>query len=127
MVVYRYTCDCGDSYVGQTTQRLQDRIKQHLPKSVVKTLGTSRSRLVSTTSAIAQHLCENKTCGKAYDVGQFKILTRGRTRFHISVLEAFYISRSKPILCKQKQFVYTTKLFTTKPLALLGQAEIAQP
>ena len=31
-VVYEHSCHCDSRYVGRTSQRLQDRIKQHVPK-----------------------------------------------------------------------------------------------
>ena len=31
-VIYEYKCHCDSRYVGRTAQRLQDRIKQHVPK-----------------------------------------------------------------------------------------------
>ena len=31
-VIYKYSCHCDSRYVGRTSQRLQDRIKQHVPK-----------------------------------------------------------------------------------------------
>ena len=31
-VVYEYSCHCDSRYVGRTSQRLQDKIKQHVPK-----------------------------------------------------------------------------------------------
>ena len=34
MVIYEYVCDCDSPYVGRTTQRLQERIKQHVPKAI---------------------------------------------------------------------------------------------
>ena len=34
MVVYQYVCRCDCRYVGRTFQRLQDRIKQHIPKAI---------------------------------------------------------------------------------------------
>ena len=33
-VVYEYVCHCGSRYVGRTSERLQDRISQHVPKSI---------------------------------------------------------------------------------------------
>ena len=33
-VVYLFNCACGHSYVGRTMQRLEERIKQHVPKSL---------------------------------------------------------------------------------------------
>ena len=34
MVVYQYVCCCECRYVGRTSQRLQDRICQHVPKTI---------------------------------------------------------------------------------------------
>ena len=34
MVVYQYVCRCDCRYVGRTSQRLHDRIAQHIPKSI---------------------------------------------------------------------------------------------
>ena len=31
-VIYEYKCHCDSRYIGRTSQRLQDRIKQHVPK-----------------------------------------------------------------------------------------------
>ena len=42
MVVYQYVCRCDQRYVGRTTQRLQDRIKQHIPKTIHSNLKPSK-------------------------------------------------------------------------------------
>ena len=34
MVAYQYVCRCDCRYVGRTSLRLQDRINQHIPKSI---------------------------------------------------------------------------------------------
>ena len=34
MIIYQFSCHCDSRYVGRTFQRLQDRIKQHAPKSI---------------------------------------------------------------------------------------------
>ena len=34
MVIYEYMCHCDSLYVGCTTQRLQERFKQHVPKAI---------------------------------------------------------------------------------------------
>ena len=33
-VIYQFSCHCDSRYVGRTSQRLQNRIKQHVPKSI---------------------------------------------------------------------------------------------
>ena len=35
-VIYLFTCACGHKYIGKTTQRLGDRMKQHIPDSLVQ-------------------------------------------------------------------------------------------
>ena len=34
-VTYLFTCGCGRRYVGRTSQRLGDRVKQHLPRKLI--------------------------------------------------------------------------------------------
>ena len=34
IVIYEYVCHCDSRYIGRTTQRLQERIKQHVPKAI---------------------------------------------------------------------------------------------
>ena len=61
-------------------------------------------------SAIGQHLLDNPVCASHYNDDKFSILARGRSLFHLSALEATFIKSLKPILCKQKDFVYSLKL-----------------
>ena len=42
---------------------------------------------------------------------RFKILAVARNSFHLCLLEATFIKTRHPVLCKQKEFVYTLKLF----------------
>ena len=135
MVIYEYVCHCDSRCVGRTTQRLQERIKQHVPKAITQknTLtqkqGTHQSQQTRTQpngkrkaksktqfepesdSVIGQHLLESNQCARNYSGSQFKILTTARSQFHLSLLEAVYISRKKTDLCKQKQFIFTLQLF----------------
>ena len=63
MVVYQYVCRCDCRYVGRTSQRLQDRIKQHIPKAIRNQAQTSCDLSQSNhtcSSAIGQHLLNNK-------------------------------------------------------------------
>ena len=103
--------DCR--YVGRTSQRLQDRIKQHIPKAIKNQAQPNRDLFQSnhvSTSAIGQHLLNNEKCASHYDDNQFSILAKGRTLFHLSNLEATFIKILQPELCRQKEFVNTLKL-----------------
>ena len=35
-IVYQFLCLCDSRYVGRTSQRLQQRIKQHVPKTILQ-------------------------------------------------------------------------------------------
>ena len=113
MVVYQYVCRCDCRYVGRTSQRLQDRIKHHIPKAIRNRNQPDRDLFQSnltSTSAIEQHLLKNEKCASYYDDNQFSILAKGRTLFHLSILEATLIKMFKSELCCQKEFVHTVKL-----------------
>ena len=102
--------------VGCTTQRLQERIKQHVPKAIrqratlTQEQGTHRSQPTRTQpnrkrkatqfqpesdSAIGQHLLESNQCARIYFDSQFKILTTVRSQFHLSLFEAVNFSQKK--------------------------------
>ena len=112
MIVYQYVCCCDCRCIGRTSQRLQDRMKQHIPTAIRNqsqpNLALFQSNHTS-TSAIGQHLLNNEKCASYYNYNQFSILAKGRTLFHLSALEATLIKMPKPQLCCQKEFVYTLK------------------
>ena len=62
-------------------------------------------------SAIGQHLLDNEQCAANYNDKRFKILAVARNSFHLCLLEATFIKTKHPVLCKQKEFVYTLKFF----------------
>ena len=121
-VIYEYKCHCDSRYVGRTSQRLQDRIKQHVSQWLRQQLTRPRRsqphRSCKRTntkpdcdSAIGQHLLDNDRCALNYDDKRFSILAAARSSFHLNRLEATYIKTQRPVLCRQKEFVYTLKLF----------------
>ena len=61
-------------------------------------------------SAIDQQVLDNAQCALHYNSDKFFILARDRSSFHISVLEANFIKSLHPLLCKQKEFVYSLKI-----------------
>ena len=120
-VIYEYKCHCDSRYVGRTAQRLQDRIKQHVPKWLRQHTASQRVQpnrackqkqlTPERDSAIGQHLLENNQCAANCNDDQFSILDTARSPSQLSLLEASYITVRRPNLCKQKEFVYTLKLF----------------
>ena len=104
-VIYKYVCNCGDSYVGRTRRRLATRVREHVP--VWFTVGRSGKPLTSVTKHIVQ-------CPLARDDtdirSKFRIVSRARSRNLLSILEALYIKLEKPVLCAQKEFVWQLSL-----------------
>ena len=79
-IVYQFLCHCDSRYVGGTFQRLQQRINQHMPKTILQkhisqdqsTLACSckpiRSFKAETSfSAIGHHHLQNPTCTREYN------------------------------------------------------------
>ena len=87
-LTYRnFLCHCDSRYVGRISSRLQERIKQHIPKSIFLEHASQdqstfacfcksiRSLKAETSfSAIGQHLLQNPACAQEYNDGKFSIL-----------------------------------------------------
>ena len=120
-VVYELACQCEARYIGRTTQRLADRIKQHVPMNIRKKSNTVREQpthlcknnnsRINCESAIGQHLLTNPECAKTYTDDNFRIIGQARLSFHLSVLESVYIKTQNPVLCKQKDFIFSLGIF----------------
>ena len=124
MVVYQYVlCRCDRRYVGRTFLRLQDRINQHIPKSIrnkenpTKVLPKRNCKITTSLnqqdcdSPVGLHLIQNPDC--AYHIDQFSILAQARTIFLLRTLEVAFITfikTLKPLLCRQKEFFYSLQI-----------------
>ena len=116
-------CNCDSRYIGRTSQRLEEQIKQHAPRSIANPPASpnrqslSRSCKANTRpqqfheSSIGQHLLDNAQCALHHNNEKFSILARGCSSFHLFALEAIFIKSLNPLLCKQEEFVYSLKIF----------------
>ena len=103
-IVYEFTCSCGLTYVGKTTQCLSVRIDQHIPRKILDSTPDLRKHRAD--SAITRHLKENPDCiSKALPTKAFRILVQARSKPQLDVLEALFIKRLAPHLCNQKDYV----------------------
>jgi len=100
--IYRFLCHCDSRCVGRTSQRLEERIKQPIPKSITNPPtphirqslprpGKDTSPQQFHESAIGQHLLDNAQCALHYNKDKFSVLARARTSFHLSALETTFI------------------------------------
>jgi len=110
-IVYKYTCACNATYIGKTTQRFSERIKQHVPESVVGSSG--KLNKARNDSAILVHLKSEAKCRpKKCVTDRFEVLAPARDQNHLDVLEAMYIRSFTPVLCLQKEHVKALHLFS---------------
>ena len=110
-VVYLFTCSCGLTYVGRTSQCLAERIKQHIPRDLLQRRTRAGVMVKQTDSAITKHLKSSLDCINAEVTKNFKILAQARSQQHLNVLEALFIQRLAPPLCNQKEHVRVLSLF----------------
>ncbi len=107
LVVYKYSCWCDARYIGRTSQRLCDRVKQHVLSSTRKKTVPQREQpspaskpksSLKHDSAIGQHLLDNPECAKAYSENCFRIIGRARSTFHLAILESVHKNQGSPIV-----------------------------
>ena len=105
--------------MGRTSLKLQERITPHISKSIPNKEKLTKVLLrrsckaktplnpLECDLAIGLHLLQNPDCAAHYHNQQFSILAKARTQFHLAALEAIFIKTQQPILCQQKEFVYS--------------------
>ena len=98
--VFEFSCRCEARYVGRTTQRLADRIKQHVPTSIRKKSSIVREQpphMCKNTNSktvcesAKGHLITNPECAKTHTDDNSRIIGQARSSFYLSVLESVYI------------------------------------
>ena len=110
--VYKFKCHCSGEYIGRTSCRLHIRRDQHVTMRIRKWIDNDfNDPPTGDATAIGEHLLSSPECARHFHNGMFTILARGRTPFHLSVLESLFIRTRKPIFCRQKQYIYKTNLF----------------
>ena len=84
-VIYKYKCNSGSDYVGRTSNRLDLRIRQHLPARILN-LRLIRGQLANTSgSSIAEHMINSRECVADFNVEPYSILSRSHSLFHLEV------------------------------------------
>ena len=109
-IIYQYTCSCGLSYIGRTTQCFDERIKQHIPTSLLQDRPLLQKKTAD--SAITRHLKSNQACiPRDTPASRFGIVATARNSEQLKVLEALFIKKLAPPLCNQKEHTHNLSLF----------------
>ena len=108
-IIYKYTCSCGSDYVGRTSNRLDLRIRQHLPARILN-LRHIRGLLANASgSSISEHMINSRECVADFNVDRF---SRSHSFFHLKVLETLYVRSLQPSLCKQRDCLLGLNVIT---------------
>ena len=94
-IVYNFSFHCDSRYVCRTSQRLQDRIRQHVPQFIrigripqARNIFTRSDKpstpIIFSKSTIREHLLDNPMCAKNYIDKKFTIFLFGCLSFHVS-------------------------------------------
>ena len=103
MVVYSFSCCCAAEYIGRTTRRFSQRIREHHPAW----LRTGENKFI--TSSVVAHL--GNTNHIVEPTRSFRVIYQAPlnqpkfTRQRIlAAAESIAIRQRQPVLCLQKQF-----------------------
>ena len=99
-VVYKYSCDCSQSYIGSTAVNLYIRISQHMGLSY--RTGNELSR--PPKSSIREHTVR---CGNIITKDKFTVIDRESEESSLRILETLHIKRIKPRINECGQAVPT--------------------
>ena len=99
MLIYRFVCRCSSTYIGRTCQRLEVRIRQHIPRIILSKCWWTSEHSQAMDLAIGEHFLTINSCRTNYEDDCFSILHRARDKIHLKVLEVIYIAINCPPLC----------------------------
>ena len=89
-VIYKYTCDCTQSYIGSTATNLYIRVCQHLGISS----RTKENLKKPVNSSIREHC--SKKCKTSVKTENFSILDQYPEDHSLRILESIYIKKLNP-------------------------------
>ena len=99
--IYICFCVCNPTYIGRTSQCLEVKVKQSVPRDISKHTISVLSKLFYST--ISEHLNAINSCADNYNNECLGVLHAARTKQHLVIPEAIYILLYKPTLCKQNR------------------------
>jgi hypothetical protein len=98
-VIYSFRCGCGTAnYIGRTSRPLATRSREHIPRWLERGLSGQCH------SSITEHILACN-CDRENLLSNFSILVHARNELLLKILEALFIRRDRPNLCRQKDFV----------------------
>ena len=85
-LIYMFKSSCGSPYIGRTNQRLDARIKQHVPMKIRDFIsGLTDNHGNKYGPSKAEHLINNHDFAEIFSVDLFSILGKSHPSFHLKV------------------------------------------
>ena len=97
-IIYQFSCHCDSRNVGRSSQKLQNRIKQNIPKFIsscfifqkrllparrCNSFTETNTQYLPSDLAIGIHLFQNPVCAQHYDDSRSSTLAQCRLSFHV--------------------------------------------
>ena len=102
LLIYKFKCWCNSTYVGRTSQRLEARVRQDVPRGILNTDWLTSGYSQAIDSAIGEHLLSINSHRIRYQDDWFSVLHRARSKIHHIILKTNYIFLDRPSLCRQR-------------------------
>ena len=102
LLVYKFNCRCNSTYIGRTSQCLEVRIRQHVPRGILNSGWSTSGHSQAMDSATGEHILTTNSCRTDYLDDWFSVLHRARNKIHLDLIEAIYISLDRSFQCRQR-------------------------
>lgn len=110
-IIYEFVCSCGSSYLGRTSRVLSERMVEHLPLWLLSGKNQRPRSASEPPSAVTRHVISCPRFDRSRPrVDSFRVVTRSRCPAMLPLLEATHIVTNAPILCAQKEFIFSLSL-----------------
>ena len=95
---------------NKTTCFLEHPKEKHFSMTTAPRMCKSSNPKMRSYSVVEQNLIKIPECAKTYIDDNVRTIRQARLPFHLSVLESVYIKTQYPVLCKQKEFIFSLRL-----------------
>ena len=62
LLIYKFKCWCNSTYIGRTNQRLEARVRQHVPRGILNNDRLTSGHSQALDSVIGEHLLTINSC-----------------------------------------------------------------
>ena len=98
LLINKFKCWCNSTYIGRTSQRLEVKARQHVPRGILNSDRLTSGHLQALDSVIGEQLPTINSCRTNYQDDWFSVLHRARSKIHLHFLD-------RPSLCRDPVYL----------------------